>query len=117
MVQSQEKRIPIIVVVHSFNVIKYLVIVFSPQSVKIAEAFNFNFLKKEVSMDKKDRRDSTIPRHNNIHALYAEVRKELGENANYITRSRIYELIRAKQGEYKMCVKQIAYILNHTRVT
>ena len=47
----------------------------------------------------------------------AEVRKELGENANYITRSRVYELIRAKQGEYKMCVKQIAYILNHTRVT
>ncbi len=65
----------------------------------------------------KERRDSTIPRHNQVHQLYDEVIKELGEFAYIVPRGEIYKRIRAKQGQSAMSGRWIAYILNHTRVT
>ena len=40
----------------------------------------------------QERRDSTIPRHNQVHQLYNEVIKELGEFAYIVPRFQFYKV-------------------------
>lgn len=63
-------------------------------------------------MTKDYRRFSTIERHNIVHILYAQIKAQLGEAANYTSKSYFYERISA---EVKLSTRQVAYILNHTQ--
>jgi hypothetical protein len=65
-----------------------------------------------MARNKTERRPSTIVRDNDVHAAYEEVRAELGEVFYYVSRTFIYEKIQKKTD---LCVKTIAYILNHTK--
>lgn len=59
----------------------------------------------------KNRRESTVLRDDKVHEIYAEIRAELGELTDVISRQYIYERIKMKTG---LCTKTIAFILNHT---
>lgn len=59
----------------------------------------------------KERRPSTIIRDNMVHTAYEEVCYELGKYAYLVPRQYIYEKVRERTG---LCLKTIAYILNHT---
>ena len=52
--------------------------------------------------------------HDEVHAIHEELRTQLGELYYAISKSYIYSLISQRTG---YCVKQIAYILNHTKVS
>jgi hypothetical protein len=59
----------------------------------------------------------TIDDHNIVHAINNELRSELGDIYNDMSRGSIYRRIaeRLPKG-YGYCEKQIAFILNHTRL-
>ena len=59
----------------------------------------------------KERRPSTIIRDNMVHTAYEEVCNEIGEYVHLVPRQYIYEKVRERTG---LCLKTIAYILNHT---
>lgn len=59
----------------------------------------------------KERRPSTIIRDNMVHDAYDKICDEMGEYANFVAKQYIYEKIREETG---LCLKTIAYILNHT---
>lgn len=59
----------------------------------------------------KERRPSTIIRDNLVHEAYEEVCGEIGEYVHLVPRQYIYEKIQMRTG---LCLKTIAYILNHT---
>lgn len=52
--------------------------------------------------------------HNEVHSIDNELRTLYGEVYNAISRAYIYRLIAARTG---YCEKQIAYILNHTKMS
>ena len=60
----------------------------------------------------KNRRESTIVRDNEIHLLHKQIINELGNLANSVAKSYIYERIREKT---KLSIRTISFILNHTR--
>jgi len=62
-------------------------------------------------MASENRRISTIVRHNLVHDEYKAVTNSLGEYAFLVPKSYIYKLICERTG---LCVKTVAYILNHT---
>ena len=51
---------------------------------------------------------------NAVHSIDNELRNLYGEVYNAISRAYIYRLIAARTG---YCEKQIAYILNHTKIS
>lgn len=57
------------------------------------------------------RKKSTILRDNMVHRAYQEVRREIGNYADYVSKSMIYGRVCEKTG---LCVKTVAAILNHT---
>lgn len=59
----------------------------------------------------KNRRESTMVRDNEIHKLHQQILAELGDLANSISKSYIYERIREKT---KLSIRSISFILNHT---
>ena len=52
--------------------------------------------------------------HDAVHSIDNELRALYGEVYNAISRAYIYRLIASRTG---YCEKQIAYILNHTKLT
>lgn len=46
-----------------------------------------------------------------VHDAYDKICDEMGEYANFVAKQYIYEKIREETG---LCLKTIAYILNHT---
>lgn len=52
--------------------------------------------------------------HNEVHAIHDELRTQLGELYYAISKSYIYSVISKRTG---YCEKQIAYILNHTKMS
>ena len=52
--------------------------------------------------------------HNEVHAIHDELRNQLGELYYAISKSYLYSLISQRTG---YCEKQIAYILNHTKMS
>ena len=60
----------------------------------------------------------TIDDHNIVHAIDNDLRRELGDIYNDMSRGSIYRRIgeRLPSG-YEYCEKRIAYILNHTKLT
>lgn len=62
----------------------------------------------------QQRRTSTIVRDNAVHAEYDNLVAQLGDLINVVSRNYIYDRIKAQTG---LCVKTIAYILNHTKST
>ena len=58
------------------------------------------------------RRPSTQMRDNRVHEIYRQVISEIGSFKNVVSKSYIYEQIHQRTG---LCVKTIAYILNHTK--
>ena len=62
----------------------------------------------------KQRRPSTQIRDNRVHEIYQQILSELGKYSNVVAKSYIYQLIHDRTG---LCVKTIAYIINHTRYT
>nr|DAE82139.1 MAG TPA: hypothetical protein [Caudoviricetes sp.] len=59
----------------------------------------------------KKRRQSTIIRDNAVHEIYRKVCREIGPTAPMMPRGYLYGLISEKTG---LCIKTIAFILNHT---
>ena len=60
----------------------------------------------------KNRRESTMVRDNEIHELYQQIRHELGDLANVVSKGYIYERIKEKT---KLSIRTISFILNHTK--
>lgn len=60
----------------------------------------------------KNRRESTIVRDNEIHRMYNEIVSGLGELGNAVSKSYIYEKIKAQT---KLSIRTISFVLNHTR--
>ena len=59
----------------------------------------------------------TIDDHNIVHAIDNDLRKELGDIYYDMSRGSIYRRIAARLPKgYEYCEKQIAYILNHTKM-
>lgn len=69
-------------------------------------------------MNKHRIKDEISPRvineHNAVHSIDNELRTLYGEVYNAISRAYIYRLIAQRTG---YCEKQIAYILNHTKMS
>ncbi len=61
--------------------------------------------------EKSKRRESTSVRDKEIHKLYRQIISELGDLANAVSKSYIYEKIREKT---KLSIRTISFILNHT---
>lgn len=59
----------------------------------------------------KSRRESTLRRYAEVHEAYDEIVNGLGDLANVVSKSYIYDRIKARTG---LCTKTIAYVLNHT---
>lgn len=64
-----------------------------------------------ANFSSENRRPSTVIRQNTVHEVYCELIKELGEYAFLVPKSFIYSKINERTG---LCVKTIAYVLNHT---
>lgn len=62
--------------------------------------------------EKSKRRESTSIRDNEIHVLYRQIMSGLGELANVVSKSYVYEKIREKT---KLSIRTISFILNHTK--
>lgn len=60
----------------------------------------------------KKRRPSTQIRDNCVHEIYRQITSDMGSLKNVVSKSYIYEQIHQRTG---LCVKTIAYILNHTK--
>lgn len=61
---------------------------------------------------KKERRESTIIRDNQVHELYEKIISELGELKNVVAKAYIYNQISEKT---KLSARTISFILNHTK--
>lgn len=60
----------------------------------------------------------TVDDHNTIHSIDKELRTELGDVYHDMSRGSIYRRIAERLPEgYKYCIKRIAYILNHTKMS
>ena len=57
-----------------------------------------------------NRRGSTVKRDEYVLDIYQDILNELGELANAVSKSYIYEKIRDRTG---LCTKTIAFIINH----
>lgn len=68
--------------------------------------------KRMCKLQIKNRRESTIARDNEIHRLYKEIVASLGEVGNAVSKSYIYEKIKAQT---KLSIRTISFVLNHTR--
>ena len=55
-------------------------------------------------------RDSSIIKYNEIHDMYDEIIKDLGEMSAYVSKNYIYDKIKDKTG-----FRHISRILNHTK--
>lgn len=60
----------------------------------------------------KNRRESAIVRDNEIHRIHGQILDELGDLANAVSKSYIYEKIKAQT---KLSIRTISFVLNHTR--
>lgn len=60
---------------------------------------------------KDERQSSTIIRDNRVHEIHQEIMASLGNLKNIVSKSYIYDKIHERTG---LCVKTIAYIINHT---
>lgn len=68
--------------------------------------------KRMTKLCNKNRRESTMVRDNEIHELYQQIRHELGDLANVVSKGYIYERIKEKT---KLSIRTISFILNHTK--
>lgn len=57
-------------------------------------------------------RDSSIIKYNEIHDMYDEIIKDLGEMSAYVSKNYIYDKIKDKTG---FSTRRISRILNHTK--
>ena len=57
-------------------------------------------------------RDSSIIKYNEIHDMYDEIIKDLGEMSAYVSKNYIYDKIKDKTG---FNTRHISRILNHTK--
>lgn len=57
-------------------------------------------------------RDSSIIKYNEIHDMYDEIIKDLGEMSAYVSKNYIYDKIKDKTG---FSTRHISRILNHTK--
>lgn len=57
------------------------------------------------------RRESTKARDDEIHQIYREIINGLGDLANVVSRTYIYEKIKSRT---KLSIRTISYIINHT---
>ena len=57
-------------------------------------------------------RDSSIIKYNEIHDMYDEIIKDLGEMSAYVSKNYIYDKIKDKTG---FSTRYISRILNHTK--
>lgn len=57
------------------------------------------------------RRESTKARDDEIHKMYHDILKSLGDLAGVVSKTYIYTKIRDKT---KLSIRSISYILNHT---
>lgn len=57
-------------------------------------------------------RDSSIIKYNEIHDMYDEIIKDLGEMSAYVSKNYIYDKIKDKTG---FSTRNISRILNHTK--
>lgn len=57
-------------------------------------------------------RDSSIIKYNEIHDMYDEIIKDLGEMSAYVSKNYIYDKIKDKIG---FSTRYISRILNHTK--
>ena len=57
------------------------------------------------------RRESTKARDDEIHQIYREIINSLGDLANVVSRTYIYEKIKSRT---KLSIRTISYIINHT---
>lgn len=57
-------------------------------------------------------RDSSIIKYNEIHDMYDEIIKDLGEMSAYVSKNYIYDKIKDKTG---FSTRHISGILNHTK--
>lgn len=64
-----------------------------------------------VFMKKLKRRESTSVRDREVHKLYDEIVKDLGEVGMYVSKDYIYRKIQAKT---KLSIRTISFIINHT---
>lgn len=62
-------------------------------------------------MNKSRRKESTIVRHDIVHAVHKKILDELGQYKNVVSKNYIYEAIREKT---RLSTRTIAYVLNHT---
>lgn len=56
--------------------------------------------------------DSSIIKYNEIHDMYDEIIKDLGEMSAYVSKNYIYDKIKDKTG---FSTRHISRILNHTK--
>lgn len=57
-------------------------------------------------------RDSSIIKYNEIHDMYDEIIKDLGEMLAYVSKNYIYDKIKERTG---LSTRHISRILNHTK--
>lgn len=60
------------------------------------------------------KRESTSIRDNEVHKLFHEITKELGELSFAVSKNYIYERIKEKT---KLSTRTISFIINHTKPT
>lgn len=63
-------------------------------------------------MKEDKRRDATIINHNRVHEVDERLQSEWGEMYWAISRSKIYEMIKAEVG---LSTRRVQWILGHTR--
>lgn len=58
------------------------------------------------------RRESTSLRDNEVHRIYSEIVKEVGELSPVVSKGYIYDRIRDKT---RLSIRTISFIINHTK--
>ena len=74
-----------------------------------------NFFGAEDVVDgigERGMRDSSIIKYNEIHDMYDEIIKDLGDISAYVSKNYIYDKIRERTG---LSTRHISGILNHTK--
>jgi hypothetical protein len=74
-----------------------------------------NFFGAEDIVDgigERGMRDSSIIKYNEIHDMYDEIIKDLGEMSAYVSKNYIYDKIKDKTG---FSTRHISRIFNHTK--
>lgn len=64
-------------------------------------------------LTEKNRRESTLVRDREVHAMYKAILTELGELAPYVSKEYVYGRIRERT---KLSIRCISFILNHIKV-